>query len=112
VRIRGGAGRLRHIVVVERPVQEADGQGGFSATKWVRESEHYASIEPLRARERVEATRVEGVRTHRIRMRYREIPTDRRIRSGERVFEIDGTINVGERDDELHVFAVEVEDRG
>ena len=81
---------------------------GFVTQTWRDVREVDCSIEPLRQEERVEASRVEGRRSHRLRMRHHPDLTDRhRLKFGSRVFNIDELLNPLEADRELHALVVE-----
>ena len=103
------AGRLRHLVDVESENPARDAYGNASGSWSVFAARRPASIEPLRARERLEAGRAETVVTHKIRMRWMPgITSDMRIVWGSRVFHIHAVIDIEERRRVLEVMAEEV----
>jgi len=100
--------RLIHHVEIFRQVEDESASGG---TTYLDEHAGHAHCEiiPLKQHERVAAHAVKGVRTHMIRMHYHStITSGHRLRYGERWFDIDSVINVGERNVETQLIAVEV----
>lgn len=86
--------RLPYVVAVqERREQVPDENGAVSAT-WADVEKRRCDIEPLKASERIAATAVQGVLSHRVTMRNggRIVkPKDRLVFMG-RVFEVDGVV--------------------
>ena len=106
--IRGGAGRLRNRVTIQKLTETTGSDGGITVA-YTDLAEVYAEIKPLKPEERISARRVEGVTTHQIRMRYfDDISTADRIVHDGRAFNIEGHWNTFERDQETVVLAVEV----
>ena len=102
------AGALRHVVDVQRPNEVKDAMGQ-RVIKYATDSRRRAAIMPLKQEERVEADKVKGVRTHRIVLRhYPDLTSKWRIKLGTREFEVDGIINVNERNVETQALCVEV----
>jgi SPP1 family predicted phage head-tail adaptor len=101
------AGALRHRVHLLRP-QETKNAHGQRVMTYAHDSVVHAAVEVLRQEERVDAERVGGKRTHRITLRYFPGLTSRwRIKLGAREFEIDGVVNVDERNIETQALCVE-----
>jgi SPP1 family predicted phage head-tail adaptor len=63
------AGTLRRRVIVERAEGAADGGGG-RALAWSAVGTVFAAVRPLRADEREELGRLDGVATHRVEVRF------------------------------------------
>jgi SPP1 family predicted phage head-tail adaptor len=102
------AGALRHVVEVQRPNEVKDAMSQ-RVIKFATESRRRAAILPLKQEERVEADQVKGVRTHRIVLRhYPDLTSRWRIKYGSRTFEVDGIVNVNERNVETQALCVEV----
>lgn len=101
------AGRLRHRISVQSVTRTADttGGGGYSET-WstVPHGETWASVDPVSGSyaERVAGAKVAEVVTHIVRLRHLpNVTTDCRVLFGDRVFDVRGVSNIGERDREL-----------
>ena len=91
---------LRHRIAIEAATETADSGGGF-ADPWAAPrvvARAWASIEPLRGRERLQAQQLEASVTHKIVLRYRaDLRASHRVAFQGRVFNIRSVINVGER---------------
>jgi len=84
-----GPGDLNRRVVIEEPVETADGAGGVTRGYQV-DATVWAAVIPLSARHAIEAMGPGASVTHRVVMRYREgLTTRHRLRDGQRVFRID-----------------------
>lgn len=64
------AGKLRHRVIIERPVQIQDPVTGAVRIEWEHFRTVWASIEPLSVREFLAAQQTQSVVTARITLRY------------------------------------------
>ena len=62
------AGAFRQRLAIERPTSTADGGGG-RATDWSTVATVFAAVRTLRAGEREELGRLDGVATHRVTVR-------------------------------------------
>lgn len=102
------AGILRHRVAIQsKTVVQND--YGEETVVWTDERSVWASIEPLRGREYIEAKTLQATVDHRIRMRYlADLTPVKRIRYGERVFEIESVIHVREARIETQAMCREV----
>lgn len=90
-------GELRQRVVFQSAVKLDDGYGGKQVI-WQDAFSAWALIEPLSAHEKFEAMSVQSRITHRVYIRYRsDVSTGMRIRYGDRLFEIEGILDVGEQ---------------
>ncbi len=100
-------GRLRHRVTIQRLTRTEPGDGTVN-TEWTPLDTVWASIEPLRGRELIEAQAF-GVRvTHRVRMRdYDGLASTDRLTFNGRVFDIESVLNREERGAELELMCVE-----
>lgn len=102
------AGELRHAVTFEQKVETRDEFGGVVET-WADYDWDYASIEPLKGRERFLAQQVQADVTALMRMRYREdITSALRVREGTSIYEIDAVFDPEKRGRELHLMLKEV----
>lgn len=101
------AGTLRHRITLRKKTVTRDTRGGevvsraTFATVW-------ASVEPLQGREYFAADKENAEVTHRIRLRYlKGVTSSMDVLWGTRVFDIESVLNIGERNRELHLMAVE-----
>jgi len=86
------AGRLRHRVRIERPVQVQDPQTGALETEWrVMHADVPAAIEPLSVREFMAAQQMQSAITARVVIRYLPgLTADMRLRIGARILNPQG----------------------
>jgi SPP1 family predicted phage head-tail adaptor len=90
-------GDLRHRLMVEQPIDVADGAGGFTRG-WALLAEVWGAILPRTGGEGVEADRFAGRVMHTIWLRHRPgIVPGMRLRAGPRTFDIASVIDVAER---------------
>ncbi|HUM33630.1 MAG TPA: phage head closure protein [Candidatus Saccharicenans sp.] len=90
-------GELRSRIVFQSATKLDDGYGGKEIV-WQDAFSAWALIEPLSAHEKFEAMSVQSRVTHRVYIRYRpDVSTGMRIRYGDRLFEIEGILDVGEQ---------------
>jgi len=81
-------GRLRHRIVIEEPVETADGAGGVLRT-WREAATAWASVEAVSAAARFEAVQAGQTVSHRVVMRARQdLTTRHRLRRGTTVYEL------------------------
>ena len=81
-------GYLRHRVVLEWPVREADGGGGAVET-WEPVADLWAMIDARSGKEAVEADRLSGSRKVDVTIRYRDdVTADMRFRLSDCVLDI------------------------
>lgn len=66
------AGKLRHRIVIQRPVYTQDGDTGDMVASWVEVATVWAAIEPASAREFVAAQAEQSKIMARITIRYRD----------------------------------------
>lgn len=100
------AGKLRHKVAIQNPAQTPGAQG--LTETWSTAETTWASVEPLTAREQLQAAGAEARVTHKIFMRYGN-PTEHksRILYAGRYFYVLSVMNKGERNRELEILAEE-----
>lgn len=90
-------GELRQRIVFQSAIKLDDGYGGKEIV-WRDAFSAWARIEPLSAHEKFEAMSVQSGVTRRVYIRYRpDVGTEMRIKYGNRIFEIEGILDVGER---------------
>lgn len=102
------AGRLRHRITINKPVPGTpDSYGGVQNT-WQSVGTFWASIESLSGREFEVAKSYAATVSHRIVMRYAPgiLPTYQVI-YGTRIFNVNGVLNVEERNRQLTLFCTE-----
>jgi SPP1 family predicted phage head-tail adaptor len=81
-------GKLRHRLILEAPVETADGAGGVTRS-YATVATLWAAVAPIGARALVEADSLAEAVTHRITIRARNGMTTRhRLREGTRVFRV------------------------
>lgn len=84
------AGKLRHIIKIQRPVVVQSSDGSVSET-WEDVYKLYASIEPLSAKEYLAAATTEHKVTCRIVIRYKAgLTSNMRVLHGSKVYNIEG----------------------
>jgi len=88
------AGKLRHRMVIQRPVQQQDPTTGEIVSAWEDvPPKAWAAIEPLSARDFISAAAQQSVITARITLRYRaDISADMRLVHGGTVYNIHGVL--------------------
>jgi SPP1 family predicted phage head-tail adaptor len=91
-------GKLRHRVQIQSSTDAQDGYGEQQKI-WATEENVFASIEPIRGREWLEAQQVNLELTHRIIIRHTTNATAKnRIKFGDRIFDIAAPpINIEEK---------------
>lgn len=103
-------GLKRRRVAIERATKSQTSSGAISKA-WSVVGHAWASIDPIRGEERVQAMQLQAVVTHTIRMRMTGIAATLtavdRITYRGRQFIISSVINIGERDRELEILATE-----
>jgi len=105
------AGRQRHTITIQRPVNTPDDMGGFDVT-WEDVCTVRASVEPLQGREFFAARQMQTVSTVRFRLRWLKGFTDQineemRVLFDGRVFDITAIVNIKERNREVHLMCAE-----
>ena len=82
------AGELNRRLVLEAPVESADGAGGVTRS-YAEVATLWASLTPIADRAEVAAAELGAIVTHRIIIRAgREVTTRHRFRTGTRIFRI------------------------
>lgn len=103
------AGKLRHLVELQRVTVTADSHGDQVKT-WATIATAHASIEPLSGREFIAASQTMADLTTRIRVRGRSdiqlTPKDR-VKFGARLFDIRHVIDWGDRGIETQLMCTE-----
>jgi len=102
------AGDLRHRVTIQRNEPVTD-SFGTETEQWVDVVTVWASVEPLSGREFFQSQKENAETTVRIKMRYRSgITSDKRVKFGDNVYEINAVIDIDERHIELHLMCREL----
>lgn len=106
--MRGGKLRERITVQQDTPTQNAYGE---PIESWATYATRWAAVEPASGNERWTGDERLAEVTHRFRVRYdattKNITPKMRISYDSRTFDIHSVINVGTRDREIHIMAVE-----
>lgn len=92
-------GAIRHRLTLQTVNDTADSQGGF-VKAWTDTATVWGSLEPLSGRERLQAQQVQGLVTHKVRIRYRSsvtVTASMRVKFGTRTFNIREIRNAEER---------------
>lgn len=102
------AGKLRHRITIQAPI-ERENDYGERAVTWIDFASVGADIRPLSGRELVMAQQIESLVTTSIQMRfYPGLNPKMRIVYAGRIFEIASIINILERNRELNILCHEV----
>lgn len=102
------AGRLRHLIIIERP-SETQGTTGEMVPSWSSFATVWGSVEPLRGREFWSAKEMQAQIDTRIRIRYLAGVTPKmRVLYGERVYLIYAVIDPEYRHQELQLMSQEL----
>ena len=108
IKIEDLASRLRKRIVLEQPVQGADGAGGLTLS-WQEFATIWAEILPRRASENLFAGQLENRATHKITLRFLAgVDAKMRIKFGTRIFNIIAILNIEERNEILEILVEEV----
>lgn len=101
------AGILHESVVIQSRTLSKD-SGGYDVESWATHATVFASIEPLRGQEYLEARQVQADVDARIRMRYLStVKPTMRVVWGSRTFDIISVIHSGERRRETQLMVKE-----
>lgn len=102
------ASKLRHRLVLQKPVYARDEIGGTFVT-WQNAASLWASIDPLRGDEKFNNQKLESRRFFKVFTRYRaDIAPDLRFRKGTRTLLIRSVLNVDEENQTLEVICEEI----
>lgn len=103
------AGKLRHLVTIERPVKVRAASGDFITTWDTFLEDVYASIEPLKGKELFHAQTVNADATHTVQIRFADgVNADMRVVYKGRYLQIaDVPINDCECDEMLTFLCIE-----
>lgn len=101
-------GKLRHRVNLQEYSQTRDSYGAVTET-WATYATIWASIEPLKARERMIAKQAAMTVTNQITIRFhKKVSARDRVQFGSRTYEVNEIINPEERNRELQLLCTEV----
>lgn len=102
------AGRLNQRLMLEAPVETADGAGGVTRT-YESVATLWAAVTPVSAREETAAAQRGMNITHRIALRFSaDITSRHRFRDGARIFRI---VSLRDRDGRRRFLQIEAEER-
>lgn len=101
------ASRLCKRVVLQQPVETADGAGGKTIS-WQDFATVWAEILPRSGREEIFADQLRNRTSHKITIRYMAGLSEKmRVNYNNRLFNITALVNVGERNETIEIFADE-----
>jgi SPP1 family predicted phage head-tail adaptor len=101
-------GKLRHRVTLQK-IESVRQPGGTYEEQLVDVATVWANIIPKRGTERYQAQQIESELSHTIVLRYRsDVTPQMKVKYGERLFDIESVINVGERNRKMEIEAIEV----
>lgn len=100
------AGRLRHRVTLQQPVQVRNADG-TQARDWLDVGTAWAAVEPLRGREFLESGQQHADLTHRVVMRHRPVEATWRVVHGGHVLNIESVVDKEHRGVELELMCKE-----
>ncbi len=99
--------RFDQRVVLQTVTRTSDGQGGSTET-WADTLTVWASVEPLKGWEKMQAMQLQTPVTHKVTTRYTAAATTaRRLKLGTRVMDVKEVINLNEAHAFLELRAVE-----
>jgi SPP1 family predicted phage head-tail adaptor len=99
-------GKLNRRLTLEAPAESPDGAGGVTRS-YAAVATLWADVDPVSARDAIEAQALGAILTHRIQIRYRaDITLRHRLRDGARVFRI-----VAMREQHRRFLDIDVEER-
>lgn len=99
--------KFNHRLQLQQVTQTPDGAGGYTES-WALVSSLWASIDPIRGREKMQGMQLETPITHKIFCRYNSaVTTKKRFLLGSRVFNIVEVLNIEEQNQFLEILAVE-----
>lgn len=102
------AGALRNFVTIEQPNEVFDSNGEL-IIQWVNFTSVFASIEPLIGREMWASKQTNATVTGKIRMRFiNNLSPKMRIKFNDIYFNIEGIVNVEEKNTEIVIYYSEV----
>tara|TARA_Y100000401_G_scaffold117519_1_gene126828 strand:- start:16833 stop:17150 length:318 start_codon:yes stop_codon:yes gene_type:complete len=103
------AGQLRHRATLQSVTDTASAFGDVSQS-WSTVETVWCNIEPLTAREALEAEQIKSRISHKVTLRYRaNVSTKNRLVFDSRTFNITSVLNVGERNKTLLLMCTENE---
>lgn len=98
---------MKHRITIQQVTQSSDGQGGFSE-EWTSFADVWASIEPVKAYEKFQASQLQAPISHKIIIRYLSgLTAKHRILWGLRVMNIKEVINIDENNAFMRITALE-----
>lgn len=102
------AGQLRHRLTIQSRATTQDSFGS-KQNGWSNDSEVWGGIRPLSVTEGVEAQKQVGSVSHKITLRAPglDVGPEKRIKFGDRIFEVVGQMNWDERGEMLQVMCKE-----
>lgn len=101
------AGELRRQITIEQRADTPNSRGE-PIPAWSTFATVYAAIEPIVGREKIIASQVNDQQEMNVRIRYLPgVSPKMRIKYGTRTFQIEGVVNVDERDREMKLMCIE-----
>ena len=101
-------GALRHRIEIQAHSGTTQNSFGEPVENWTRLLDADASVQPLRGLERYASQQTQSTADTKVTMRYRSgIDTQKRVKFGARIFDIESVINIDERNQTLELLCKE-----
>ena len=101
-------GQLRHRITIQHVSGTTTNTSGEEIPRYVNWKTAWASVEPLKGREYLEAQKLRAELTYRIKIRYlADLEQSMRVKFKDRIFRIESIINLNEANREIHFMCVE-----
>ena len=111
--IQGTIGAMRHRLTIRTAVTSSDGRGGQAVTSWTNTASGVsAEVQPTNGREFYQGGALRNAMGYRVRMRYHSAVTPKArlyLEGPGTILEVLEVVNIGQRNTELLVSAVEVD---
>ena len=111
------AGTLNRTITIQQKGSVTKNAYGEEVITWTTVATPRANIQPLRGMERIEAAQVSAEMSHRVRIRWRPVEIQPKMRilyvdpvEGNRVLEIVSVANISERNREIEMMCQELVD--
>lgn len=101
-------GELKHRIIIQRVDGTIENECHEDEPNYVDWKKVWAKVEPLKGKEYLQVDRKNAEVTHRVKIRYLAgLGPDMRIIFKDRLFDIEGVINVDEANKEMHLMCLE-----
>jgi len=100
--------RMRHRIILQKPLDIELNTMGETAPKYENWKTVWANVEPMVGREYQESQKLQAETSYRITIRYLAgLHPNMRVMFRGRAFEVQSILNIGERNEELLLVAIE-----